>query len=92
MSDLLGGILLPSSVLSSAWVECLAAFVALNTLIYVGLTLAKLTRWPTQLHPEQVRTLTARASVAPLVGPLVPDAAGEPDVHGAGPPRRPARD
>jgi hypothetical protein len=35
------GILLPSSVLQSGWFGVLAAFVALNTVIYVVLALAK---------------------------------------------------
>ena len=73
VSDLLAGILLPASVLSTPWFETLAVFVALNTLIYVGLTLAKLTRWPAQLHPDQVRSIMARAVAAPVVGPLVRD-------------------
>ena len=38
----LAGILLPSSVLHSHWFQALAAFVAVNTLIYAGLSLAKL--------------------------------------------------
>jgi hypothetical protein len=38
----LAGILLPSSVLHSAWFQALAAFVAFNTLIYAALSLAKL--------------------------------------------------
>lgn len=36
------GILLPSSVLQSGWFQALAVFVAMNTLIYAGLSLAKL--------------------------------------------------
>ena len=36
------GILLPSTVLQSGWFQLLAAFVAINTLIYAGLSLAKL--------------------------------------------------
>ena len=36
------GILLPSTVLQSGWFQVLAAFVAINTLIYAGLSLAKL--------------------------------------------------
>jgi hypothetical protein len=38
----LAGILLPSSVLHSGWFQALAAFVAVNTLIYAALSLAKL--------------------------------------------------
>jgi hypothetical protein len=39
---LLAGILLPSSVLQSGWFQALAAFVAINTLIFAALSLAKL--------------------------------------------------
>ena len=39
---MVSGILLPSSVLQSGWFQVLAAFVAINTLIYAGLSLAKL--------------------------------------------------
>lgn len=50
-----GGILLPQSVLVSPWFLLLATMVAFNTIIYVGLTLAKLIPWPRQFHPSQVR-------------------------------------
>jgi hypothetical protein len=36
------GILLSSELLRSAWFQGLAAFVAINTLVYAGLALAKL--------------------------------------------------
>jgi len=65
VADLVVGILLPSSVLSTTWFQALAAFVALNTLIYVGLTLAKLTRWPRQLDSTRARQLDARLERAP---------------------------
>jgi hypothetical protein len=39
---MVSGILLPSSVLQSGWFQVLAAFVAINTLVYAGLSLAKL--------------------------------------------------
>ena len=42
MSALLGGVLLPADVLGSEWFQALAAFVAVNTLVYAGLSLAKL--------------------------------------------------
>jgi len=38
----LAGILLPSDVLHSQWFQALAAFVAINTLVYAALSLAKL--------------------------------------------------
>jgi len=36
------GILLPSTVLQSSWFQTLAWFVAMNTVIYAGFSLAKL--------------------------------------------------
>jgi hypothetical protein len=36
------GLLLSSDVLSSEWFQALAAFVAINTLVYAALSLAKL--------------------------------------------------
>ena len=36
------GILLPSEVLTSGWFQALALFVALNTLVFAALALAKL--------------------------------------------------
>ena len=39
---LLAGILLPSSVLRSGWFQALATFVAINTLVYAVLAVAKL--------------------------------------------------
>jgi len=38
----LAGILLPAEVLASGWFQVLAAFVAINTLVYAALSLAKL--------------------------------------------------
>jgi len=38
----LAGILLSSSVLASGWYQALAAFVALNTLVFAALSLWKL--------------------------------------------------
>jgi divalent metal cation (Fe/Co/Zn/Cd) transporter len=42
MSALIAGILFSSEVLGSDWFQALAAFVAINTLVYAGLSLAKL--------------------------------------------------
>ena len=36
------GILLPTDTLQSGWFQALAAFVAVNTLVYAGLALGKL--------------------------------------------------
>jgi hypothetical protein len=42
MNAYVGGILLPADVLGSGWFQALATFVAINTLVYAGLSLAKL--------------------------------------------------
>ena len=42
MTVFFGGILLPAFVLGSDWFHALAAIVAVNTLVYAGLSLAKL--------------------------------------------------
>jgi hypothetical protein len=55
-----GGILLSADVFQTAWFECLAAFVAFNTLIYVGLTLAKLIAWPRIMRPVEIRAWLER--------------------------------
>jgi hypothetical protein len=41
---LIGGILFSADLLKSAWFQALAAFVAINTVVYAALSLAKL--WP----------------------------------------------
>jgi hypothetical protein len=38
---LIGGILFSSEILKSSWFQALATFVAINTLVYVTLSLAK---------------------------------------------------
>jgi len=57
------GLLFPESVLSSGWFTLLATVVALNTIIYVGLTLAKVIPWPRQFHPRRVRSALDRVGV-----------------------------
>ena len=39
---ILGGILFSSELLTSGWFQALAAFVAVNTIIYAALAIAKL--------------------------------------------------
>ena len=55
MSQLWAGIVLPESVLTSNWFQVLAVIVALNTLVYVGLTISKLIPLPKPIHPKRVR-------------------------------------
>ena len=57
MSALPAGIVLPDSVLVEPWFGVFSLFVAFNTVIYLGLTLAKFIPWPAQVHPRTVRTL-----------------------------------
>lgn len=54
MTDVVAGILLPDTVLRSTWFFYLAAFVAFNTIIFVGLSLAKLLLWPQPSIPADV--------------------------------------
>lgn len=49
------GVLLPETILEQPWFTAFALFVALNTIVYLGLTLAKIIPWPEQVHPRQVR-------------------------------------
>jgi diguanylate cyclase (GGDEF)-like protein len=51
------GLLLPQSTLNQPWFLLLALVVAFNTIIYLGLTFAKLVPWPAQIHPRRVRAL-----------------------------------
>lgn len=55
MTALTAGVLLPETVLTSDWFMWLATVVAFNTIVYVGLTLAKLIPLPKQFHPSRVR-------------------------------------
>lgn len=57
------GIVLPESVLTSQWFLLLATVVAFNTVVYLGLTLAKLIPWPRQFHPAWVREGLARFGI-----------------------------
>ena len=54
------GILLSPAIFHSAWFDALATFVAFNTLIYVGLTIAKLVPWPRYMRPVEIRNRTER--------------------------------
>ena len=66
------GLLLPESVLTSPWFLLLATVVAFNTIIYVGLTLAKLIPWPQQFHPQWVRDKAERLGVNPSEEKVMP--------------------
>lgn len=55
MKSLPTGIVLPQDVLTQPWFGVFTLFVALNTIIYLGLTVAKFVPWPAQVRPSQVR-------------------------------------
>lgn len=57
MTPLPSGLLLPSDILTQPWFGVFGLFVAFNTIIYLGLTAAKLTPWPRQIHPARVRQI-----------------------------------
>ena len=48
------GILLPHDTITSTTMQALAAVVAFNSLVFVGMTVAKLIPWPKQFHPDWV--------------------------------------
>lgn len=52
---MIAGVVLPEGVLTSPWFSAFTLFVAFNTIIYLGLTLAKFVPWPSPVHPSQVR-------------------------------------
>ena len=77
MSAMPAGILLPESILTAPWFGVFAAFVAFNTVIYLGLTLAKFIPWPAPvgptalrrvipLDPEEVSTMRFTAPSSPM--------------------------
>lgn len=59
------GLVLPADVLTSSWFILLLTVVAFNTIIYVGLTLAKLVPMPRQIHPSRVRLWVRALGVDP---------------------------
>lgn len=65
--SIIGGILLPESVITSWWFQLLAVVVALNTIVYMGLTLSKLIPLPKPVPPERIRELLSMKNDASLV-------------------------
>jgi len=57
MSAIRAGVAIPSDILNEPWFGTFGLFVALNTVIYLGLTAAKFVPWPAQVQPRQVRRL-----------------------------------
>jgi diguanylate cyclase (GGDEF)-like protein len=81
------GILLPQSTISSPWFLLFAAFVAVNTIIYLGLTLSKVILWPKPMHPRRVRALlgikppTEENAVTPLRQSVSRETPAESGIH-----------
>lgn len=81
------GILFPQSTLSSPWFLLFAAFVAVNTIIYMGLTLSKVILWPKPVHPSRLRAMLGikpaaeQADVAPLRQAVSRETPAEAGVH-----------
>lgn len=57
MTALPQGIVFPQSVLSWPTFIVFATFVAINTVIYLGLTVSKFAPWPPQVKPARVRAI-----------------------------------
>lgn len=55
MNPIPSGVLLPPGVLEAPWFAAFGLFVAFNTIIYLGLTVAKIVPWPRQVQPRDVR-------------------------------------
>jgi diguanylate cyclase (GGDEF)-like protein len=79
------GILFSPSILHTQWFLIFAAFVGVNTIIYLGLTFSKLIPWPAPVHPQTVRKafgIDTSAGAAQLVVPSVTrESAAESGVH-----------
>ena len=57
MTVLPAGIVLPADILIQPWFSVFTLFVALNTIVYLGLTAAKFVPWPAPVHPNAVRSI-----------------------------------
>ncbi len=71
MTYIVASILLPHSTLTSPWFTVFAAFVGVNTIIYMGLTVSKLIPWPRQMHPQRVRALLGVGTPGDAAEPIV---------------------
>ena len=74
------GLLLPQSILTATWFLTFALFVGFNTLIYVGLTMAKIVPWPSQIRPARVRALVRSHPQEDTV-PITATAASQPPAN-----------
>ncbi|MGI9196545.1 MAG: GGDEF domain-containing protein [Candidatus Nanopelagicales bacterium] len=61
------GVVLPADILTQPWFGVFGLFVALNTIVYLGLTAAKFIPWPAQVHPQQVRRILPHSEGDPAM-------------------------
>lgn len=54
------GLLLPSALLQTGWFGVLAAFVAFNTILFVGLSFGRVLFWPQPLSRRQFEAMQRR--------------------------------
>jgi diguanylate cyclase (GGDEF)-like protein len=78
-------ILFSPSILHTQWFIIFAAFVGVNTIIYLGLTFSKLIPWPAPVHPRVVRKVlgidVSGGAVQPVVPSVSRETASESGVH-----------
>lgn len=79
------GILFSPGMLHTPWFLIFAAFVGVNTIIYLGLTFSKLIPWPAPVHPQAVRKALGIDASVDAARPVVPsvsrETAAESGVH-----------
>lgn len=73
MTVLPAGILLPETVLGDPWFQVFAAFVAFNTIVYLGLTLSKMVVWPRQARLKAMASKLPVSSSGTGSGSPMPD-------------------
>ena len=85
MTHASSGILFSPGILHTRWFIIFAAFVGLNTIIYLGLTFSKLIPWPAPVHPRVVRKVlgidVSGGAVQPVVPSVSRETASESGVH-----------
>jgi diguanylate cyclase (GGDEF)-like protein len=85
MTQAPSGILFSPSVLHTQWFIVFAAFVGVNTIIYLGLTFSKLIPWPAPVHPRVVRKVfgidVSGGAVQPVIPSVSRETASESGVH-----------
>ncbi len=70
---LLAGVVFPSSLFEEEWMWYLGAFVAFNTIVFVGLSIGKFIPWPPQASATALDERRNRAERAALTEGLARD-------------------